>query len=153
MNKIILLLAGLILVAGLGVGGAKIISAVRGIRNNNPLNIEHGDDWDGLSPTQTDSRFCQFIDAIYGIRAGARILKNYAKGGVNTVAEIISTWAPPSENNTEAYIKAVCTRSGLKRDQVITRSEYLPLLKAMIVQENGVNPYSDATISRGISLA
>lgn len=155
MNKFLLVLAGLIVIAGLGVGGVKVYSMVRGIRNNNPLNIRLGDNWDGLAPQQTDGAFCQFIDAIYGIRAAARILTNYAKSGANTIEKIISKWAPQSENDTESYIAAVESRTGFKRNKVISKSagDYLPLLKAMIKQENGLNPYSDATIQQGIALS
>ncbi|MFI3272941.1 MAG: structural protein, partial [Pseudomonadota bacterium] len=51
----------------------------RGIRNHNPGNIRHGDDWQGLRDTQTDKNFCQFVSPEFGIRALARVLMNYEK--------------------------------------------------------------------------
>lgn len=155
MNKYLLLIAGLIVIAGLGVGGVKIYSKVRGIRNNNPLNIELSANWNGLSPDQTDGRFCQFTDAIYGIRAAAKILGTYAKRGVNTIEKIVSSWAPPNENDTEGYINFVVRQTGFDRKKIISKSagDYLPLLKAMIKKENGLNPYSDATIQQGIAIS
>lgn len=154
MNKYFLILAGLIVIAGLGVGGVKIYSKVRGIRNNNPLNIELGAPWQGLSTVQDDGRFCQFSDVIYGIRAAAKILSTYAKRGLNTIEKIVSSWAPPNENDTESYIDFVVRQTGFSRNKVINKSagDYVPLLKAMIKKENGFNPYSDATIEQGISL-
>ena len=49
----------------------------RGIRNNNPLNIEAGENWQGLKGT--DGRFAIFETAEHGIRAAARILRTYAR--------------------------------------------------------------------------
>lgn len=88
----------------------------RGIRNNNPGNIEWGSPWQGLVPAdrRTDSRFCQFTDAAFGIRALATTLITYqdkrraADGSpIDTVYEAIERWAPPVENNTKAYADAV----------------------------------------------
>ena len=56
----------------------KVYDMSRGLRNNNPGNIRKtGDKWQGLSTTQTDDSFFQFTDAKYGIRAMAKLLKNY----------------------------------------------------------------------------
>lgn len=155
MNKFLLIIAGLIVAAGLTIGAPKIMSTIRGIRNNNPMNIRLGDSWQGLSPTQNDKSFAQFISPEYGIRAGAKNLMTYASRGVNTIEKIISTWAPPNENDTESYIKSVVSQTGFDRKKVISKSagDYLPLIKAIIRHENGINPYSDATIAQGIALA
>ena len=47
----------------------------RGIRNNNPGNIRHGANWQGLNPKgrDIDSAFCVFTAPIYGIRALAKV--------------------------------------------------------------------------------
>lgn len=156
IKNIIIAAAIVLLVTGVGVGGVKVYSAVRGIRNNNPLNIERGSDqWDGMAPVQSDSRFLVFVDAVYGIRAAARILSNYAKRGVTTVEQIVSTWAPPNENDTEAYIRYVTEKTGFDRKRVVSKAtgDYVPLLAAMIKMENGINPYSNETIAKGVSLS
>lgn len=94
-------------------------SKVRGVRNCNPLNIERGTKWKGLRPEQTDKRFCQFVSMQYGWRAGLVILRNYIKGNnaarkpFDTIEKIINRWAPPKENNTSSYIKAVCEDVGI----------------------------------------
>lgn len=82
----------------------------RGMRNNNPLNIELGDHWQGMRPEQTDPRFCQFQSLEYGYRAAFIIIRNYLRKRppVNTVAAIIRRWAPAKENNCTAYIDFVC---------------------------------------------
>ena len=84
----------------------------RGWRNNNPLNIRRGERWMGLTPTQSDVAFCRFQSMEFGYRAAAKVLKSYyryltQKGRAFTVRNIISRWAPASENNTEGYIRRV----------------------------------------------
>ncbi|QBQ80920.1 putative virion protein [Escherichia phage vB_EcoS_HdK1] len=139
----------------------------RGIRNNNPGNIRWGDNWKGLVPEnkRTDRSFCQFIDVKYGIRAIARILLNYrnregmkrvGNKGIDTVREIISRWAPPNENNTEAYIQSVAKACGVGAEQPISVTDdkiMLAIVKAIIKHENGVQPYSDEVLLAGIHMA
>jgi hypothetical protein len=80
----------------------------RGIRNNNPLNIRRGVQWRGLRDFATDKAFCEFKSMDYGFRAAFCILRTYfSKRGVRTLRQLISRWAPPTENNTEAYIRKV----------------------------------------------
>lgn len=128
----------------------------RGIRNNNPGNIRHGaSKWQGMSAQQTDKEYIQFDDPVYGIRAMAKLLKNYqSRYGLNTVSEIIGRWAPPNENITTAYVAAVSQKLGVSPDHQIDVVATLPqLVPAIITHENGMQPYSDALIKEGISLA
>ncbi|KMJ44160.1 structural protein [Xenorhabdus khoisanae] len=128
----------------------------RGIRNHNPGNIRHGDKWQGLREIQTDKSFCQFVAPEYGIRAILKILRNYErKYGLNTIRQIISRWAPPNENNTEAYIAYVCKVVGVPSSVVIDVENVnimSKLVKAIIQMENGQQPYSDAVITRAFEL-
>lgn len=127
----------------------------RGIRNNNPLNIELGDPWQGLSSDQTDGRFAQFDAPEYGFRAAARVLNTYQnKHGLKTPREMIARWAPATENNVQAYVNAVSKRSGLNPDRPVDLSkDGFRLLEAMALHENGVQPFDRATIEKGIQLA
>ncbi|WP_240312080.1 structural protein [Teredinibacter turnerae] len=127
----------------------------RGIRNKNPLNIERtGDKWLGMSADQSsDSRFVVFDHEVYGIRAAARILKNYGKRGVDTIEQIISTWAPDHENDTDNYIAIVAKKTGIPTQRPIADDEFPALLAAMIEVENGSNPYSMELIAEGVRLA
>ena len=46
----------------------------------------------------------------YGYRALMKLLQNYRRNnGCRTMADFISRWAPPVENNTSGYIRRVCT--------------------------------------------
>ncbi|OKO97607.1 structural protein [Xenorhabdus eapokensis] len=128
----------------------------RGIRNNNPGNIRHGDQWQGLCGRQTDKSFCQFIAPEYGIRAMLKILRNYVKlYGDNTIRQFISRWAPPNENNTESYITHVSQTVGVSSHTVIDvndKSIMTALTKAMIQMENGKQPYSEATFEKAFEM-
>ena len=85
----------------------------RGIRNNNPLNIRHSaDQWQGARNEQTDKSFVQFKSLAYGYRAAWKVLQSYYERFCRqekpfTVRNIITRWAPPKENDTEAYIRNV----------------------------------------------
>jgi len=131
------------------------MSDPRGVRNNNPGNIrKSGTVWMGMSATQTDPSFVQFVAPEYGIRAIAKIMKSYRALGLNTVREVIRRWAPPSENNTDAYVAAVCAECSVKPDDTIDLETIMPLLvKAIIYHENGCCPYTDQQINSGIALA
>ena len=118
----------------------------RGIRNNNPLNIRKGNNWQGEVSRSTDGEFEQFVSMQWGIRAGFKILKNYMTGyggrvkALTNVHDIIHRWAPPSENNCKAYIDSVCRFSGLhefERLQFSDRNKMLALVDGMIRVECG----------------
>ena len=128
----------------------------RGIRNNNPGNIERtSTKWDGMAPEQTDTRFIQFVSPEYGIRAMARILNNYQRlYGLRTIEQIIGRWAPASENDTGAYVRHVANSLGIEPTTPIQVAERLPeLVRLIIKHENGQQPYDDATIRRGVAMA
>jgi hypothetical protein len=127
----------------------------RGIRNNNPGNIRRGDKWQGMTITQGDSAFCQFETPEYGIRALGKVLMNYqSKHGLKTVRQLITRWAPPTENNTVAYVNGVAKALGVLADAEIEVTAYLPqLVRAIIQHENGQQPYDDAIIAKGVDLA
>ena len=125
----------------------------RGIRNKNPGNIKLGTDWDGLAAEQTDPTFCIFDEAVMGIRALMRILLTYRfTHNKKNIDSIIRRWAPPSENDTEAYIKFVAKRMEIEPMAMIDSSieGYLPLVKSIIQMENGMQPYDDELIVEGM---
>lgn len=138
--------------------GAEVVrtisSGVRGIRNNNPGNIVRtGTAWQGMSVDQSgDSRFIVFDSPEYGIRAMARILRNYMAQGFDTVEKIINRWAPPVENDTGAYVNAVANRIGVYPGQVLDASFLPPLIDAIILHENGQQPYSNDLIALGVQM-
>jgi len=113
----------------------------RGIRNNNPFNIKQSTQlWVGKILFSEDSVFEQFKTMEFGIRAGLIILRTYLeKYKLHTIEEIIKRFAPSTENDTEAYIRAVCRDSGFDRDTILffDLEDMLPLSMAIIKHENG----------------
>lgn len=113
----------------------------RGIRNNNPLNIRIGNKWLGEVPCPTDTQFEQFTKMEYGVRAGFRLIKRYIERyHLNTIKGIVSRWAPPSENKTNAYIASVEKLSGIPADKELRfcdSYEMIRMVDAMIVVECG----------------
>jgi hypothetical protein len=126
----------------------------RGQRNNNPLNIRRipGVTWKGQSPEQTDKAFVQFRSMEWGLRAAFCILRTYArKYKANRIRDIISRWAPPSENDTDRYIKNVCQWTGFGGLQRLTEKNWPRLVGAMARQECGA-VLSEEIINRSYKL-
>lgn len=157
-NTLFLLLALLLL----GGGGYAVYNMTRGLRNNNPGNIE--DDgvtpWEGLATPRNDGEapvpMLRFINAAYGIRALKHVLTSYVTldGVPATLRGILSRFAPPSENDTEAYISDGEQALGIDDTTLFDLPSALPALVALITRhENGLNPYSDAEIAAGLALA
>lgn len=129
----------------------------RGERNNNPGNIRlSGTQWQG-QVKGSDPAFATFATPEAGIRALAKLLKNYqAKYGLNTVRQLIGRWAPPNENNTAAYVASVAAALGVGPDQQIdvTNPDTLQRLTAAIIRhENGRVVYAQSTINQGVMQA
>ena len=77
----------------------------------------------------------------HGYRAAMRLLQNYQRlYGLRTLRQIISRWAPPSENDTRGYINTVCylTKWDAERAlQLKQKEQMIPLVSAMSQVENG----------------
>ena len=133
------------------------MSLPRGIRNNNPLNIRRSkDQWKGLADAQTDRAFCQFKSLEDGWRAAFYLLTRtyYHKYRLYTIRTIIRRWAPPGENNTEAYIANVSRLTGIDPDEPIgipseRPSRWMMVGVAMAIQENGTDSLDYFAMLRG----
>jgi hypothetical protein len=120
----------------------------RNIRNNNPLNIRRSKDkWQGLDAKQSDSSFFKFESMEMGWRAAFVILTKtyYHKYRLFTIRKIISRWAPPAENDTEAYIKKVSDLTGIDPDEPLGipslyPSRWMAVGLAMAIVEGGRQP-------------
>jgi hypothetical protein len=109
-------------------GGAPGQSMPAPMRNNNPGAMMPG------------GKLAQYPDQQTGLQALDSNLQSYGKQGVNTLAGVISKWAPPNENDTQAYIADVSQRLGLKPNQPIDLSQPVvrhALGSAIMLHENG----------------
>ena len=133
----------------------------RGIRNNNPLNIRKSKDkWKGLRAVQADAQFCQFETLEWGWRAAFYLLTRtyYHKYRLFTIRAIISKWAPPMENKTEAYIANVSRLTGIGPDEPIgipsdRPARWIKVGRAMAIQENGTESIDDFAMLSGWDLS
>lgn len=133
----------------------------RGIRNNNPGNIDYvpSNKWLGQLPPNPalEKRFARFDTPVNGIRALAKLLLTYqAKYELKTVAQIIGRWAPATENNTKSYAEAVAKAMGVTTyANIDLRSPAMlqPMVAAIIQHENGYNPYIRGEITEGVRMA
>lgn len=119
----------------------------RGFRNNNPLNLRKSSaKWVGKI-LSTDPEFEQFSAMVYGVRAAIVNIFTHIRRDrrcllSTTVSTEIIRWAPPSENNTAAYIQNVCTSSALRPDSILVvedKNSICQLIWAMIYVENGTH--------------
>ena len=132
-----------------------------GIRNNNPGNIRavvaaaKFNGQTGVSE-EADGGFLKFDTPKAGIRALARILRTYRKRGVVTLRQIISTFSPPSENDTEGLIRAATKLTGISGSMEINVTDdamMMRMLKIILKQEQSDIPYSDELLQSAINSA
>ena len=118
----------------------------RGIRANNPTNIEYSPStpWKGLDDPPTEGRFCRFVEPQWGLRATILILRAYQKRGLVTLLQMISSWAPAADSNHPAsYAGTVARYMGINpQDRVDLNNKDLviKMLKGMVRVENGPAP-------------
>lgn len=138
----------------------------RGIRNHNPGNIRGTGpdgrrlpDWKGQVGVDADG-FCRFDHPENGLRALALLMLIYQrKYRLMTIEGLVTRWAPAKgnhgriENNTAAYIAAVCIESGVRyNDRINLAGDHLMLTKVMraiVRHENGKQPYAPSVIDEG----
>lgn len=142
----------------------------RGVRNNNPGNIDFNprNDWLGQLGLELGAgkpRFARFDSPENGIRALGKLLIAYrgkdgmpgvGGKGIDTVLETINRWAPSNENDTKAYSLAVAKRLGVRTTDPINIKDPTTLrvfVESIIIHENGGNPYKAEVIDEGVRRA
>ena len=115
----------------------------RGLRNLNPGNIRLGSFlYRGERARSSDSAFRQFEAIEWGYRAMFVLLHTYAvKHRCRSLRDFIARYAPPSENNTEAYLRRVVVATHIEPDEVISTTDgatMTAVVAAMSEVENGV---------------
>ena len=87
-------------------------------RNNNPGDVEFGRFAQAHGATHGDGRFAVFPTAEAGFSAMRALFDAPAYRGL-TVAQALNRWAPPGENQTNAYIANVCKWVGCKPTDLV----------------------------------
>jgi len=126
-----------------------------GLRNNNPGNLRPGDNWQGM--IGINQNFIVFENILWGIRALGTDIRTKVNNGYNTIEKLITRYAPPTENNTAAYIAAVSNYTGINPQTVLqlTAGTLAALIRAIMNVELGQNYSAIITnqeIAEGIAM-
>jgi hypothetical protein len=139
----------LVVLAAIGItAGGVAIMHTRGFRNNNPGNLKYGTPWKGVVGIDPKG-FAIFDTMENGVRALGKDLTAKMGRGLDTVREIISVYAPPSENPTGTYIDKVAAWVGVSPDMQLNAGDLPALIAAVIRFENG-KTLDSRTIDAGI---
>lgn len=109
----------------------------------NPLNIRASVKNNWLGSRGSYKGFVVFNSSKMGYRAALMLLRNYVRKGYDTVGSIINRWAPPSENDTESYVKTVCSLiddACTPETKIVGTATLCMLCRAMARVESGVEP-------------
>ena len=103
----------------------------RGLQNCNPGNIRQSKvRYKGEVRPSRDPAFKQFESLAWGYRAIFVLLDTYRiRYGLDTIRGMISRWAPPSENHTETYIRAVADAVGIPDGQPLDTRDRTTMLR------------------------
>lgn len=126
----------------------------RGIRNNNPGNLNFVGQRGATLEGGGNGRFAKWKTAHEGLQALANQLRLYSDRGLDSIRKVINTYAPSSENDTDAYVNQLAQFMGIDPDEkfdVKTDPAALAMLmQGIIKHENGYNPYSRDQINEAI---
>lgn len=124
----------------------------RAQRNNNPGNLEYQGQR-GAVREDGPGRFAKFGSPEEGVQALARQLQLYGKRGIDTIEEIIKTYAPANENNTQAYIDAMTKRMGVAPNEQLDLNNPTTLsglIKGISRHESGSDYLTDQQVMTGV---
>ncbi|MDK9961818.1 hypothetical protein [Enterobacter cloacae] len=131
-------------------------SAPRGIRNNNPGNLNYAGQAGATLEGGEGGRFAVFESMQHGVAALYKQLQLYFKRGINTLSSIVKTYAPASDNNNvDAYISALTKATGKGANEVLDSGDTATiarLMKGIVDHENGKGYISSSDIMGGIQL-
>lgn len=140
----------------------KPLGQMQAHRDNNPIGVDKGVNWHGLSAGGPEGRLAKFDDPMYAYRAAARIIgRDYRERGITTTEGIVREWLK-AENEyrqfqdfdkvVSNYLKVIEDVTTLEADaEVATIDDIQKLLYGMTVEEtNGHFPYSMSLIREGI---
>lgn len=115
-------------------------SAPLNVRNNNPGNMR---------PVGGNEGFQKFATPEEGLAAMANDLTakitgnspameaRFGAGYQPTLANVLTTWAPPEENDTQNYVDFVSAKTGIAPDDVLSPMDIQKIMPAMIEMEGG----------------
>lgn len=115
------------------------VSGPMNVRNNNAGNLRDpatGDFRSFNSPQEGLDAMRKDLEAKIMGTSGA-MKSRYGEGYQPTLANVISTWAPPTENDTQGYIDFVSRETGLDANSPLQTTDIDKLIPAMTKMEGG----------------
>ena len=132
------------------------IKKTRAERNFNPGNLNFAGQAGATLEPGANGRFARFSSEEEGIAALVRQLRLYQQRGIDTLEEIVKKYAPPSENNTQAYIASMARWTGLSAGEKLDMNDpdtVRKLIQGISRKEGRYTPLSEGQIMTGISIA
>lgn len=131
-------------------------TAPRGIRNNNPGNLNYAGQSGAKKESGENGRFAVFESMRDGISALYRQIQLYFSRGVNTIESVVNKYAPAEDNNNvQAYIRQLVGATGKQADEKLSGEDtetVFKLIRGIINHENGKGYVSDQDILSGIQV-
>ncbi|WP_447881059.1 hypothetical protein [Serratia fonticola] len=128
----------------------------RGIRNNNPGNLNYAGQAGATKEGGPNGRFAVFGSMTEGVAALYKQLQLYFQRGTNTIESIVKKYAPASDgNNVMAYINQLVKATGKGAGEMLNSADMptiFNLMKGIINHENGKGYVSDNDIMGGIQV-
>lgn len=120
---------------------------------NNPMNIRiSAVAWRNKDAPSRNAQFETFPTPEDGLHAGMENTLNCQLiHACYSISSIISRLSPPTENDTPGYIQMVCDLCGAQEDEdydLTIAENLIDLSKAIILRENGEQPYPDALLQQ-----
>lgn len=120
--------------AGMGQTGVPL-----NVRSNNPGNMR--DVKTGVFrqfATPEEGLAAMSSDLTAKVTGNSGVMKSkYGEGYKPTLQNVIETWAPPSENDTQKYVNFVAEQSGISPTQTLSPLDIQKIMPAMVKMEGG----------------
>lgn len=142
--------------AKVGENPHESIKKTRAERNFNPGNLNYAGQSGASLEAGSNARFAKFNSEEEGIAALVRQLRLYQQRGIDTIGEIVKKYAPPSENDTQAYVANMARWTGLSANEKLNFNDtetVRRMVEGISRKEGRYTPLTEGQIMSGINLA
>jgi len=128
----------------------------RGLRNNNPLNLNYVRGQAGIDPSDpSDGAYGRYVTPEAGVAQATKQLQRDYSRGADTPAKLVQAWSPDASPSVKtAYAKNIGDAAGVDPDKghlnLGDPKTTSNVVSAMWRQENG-QPADPAVVNRGVS--
>lgn len=145
------ILDGLIVLVVIALIGNYLKKMTR-VKNNNPFNLRNSDRYAWQGEIGTDYQGFVIFDTLdNGVRAGIKNLINgYFSKGL-TIRQMITKYAPPTENNTENYIKYVAKPFGKDSHVPLSVQDKKTVVERILKMEGEGYPVTEQMILKHLT--